>query len=371
MTHSRFNILFLCLLTGVADAATTLTSSFTITNSTIERFEFNSTDLSATYTDTGGGLFKITDNFTDANLANFLNYGNQQLGFERTNSLLTVTLTGQRLGHKFNVYAKYANSSFQSVNKSAAGILPDSTFNNGCIKVYPMVGEQARDIIFYEFQASSDVTKNCRGHTVDHTFPITTQPLKGIKRDFYIDIGRLQKQTDYLSAPPDTYKGTSVYQGEKIANRVGNGFIVRYTNNITILKKPYFESVSLPSGKNVFDVRTVASNIRGDVAIPFVIKGQFTAYDTINLNVTSGNNYRLQGSSGNQIPYSLNMTVGSQKTYPLVTDGTGTGAAIIKNLAPEGGTIQGRFNADFSVNKNTTVTGDYTDNLVAVFELTL
>lgn len=365
-------VLMLSFFSCMVQAATTVTSTFVITNKTIESNAITSTDSTMRYTDeTGNGLYKISDNYQDANI-NALLYGNQQLGLVRNTSTVSIIMKGVKLGHTFTVTGKYANSSI-SVPGISGGFFSNSN-NNGCTSVYPQSG--AGEPAVFTINADRDVTKNCTGRTGDISFTYSNRTLSvsGVDRIFYLDIGRLQSDPEYRKSPPDTYVGTGVFRGEVIKNRVGSGYTPVYTNNITIVKNPYFESVTLAAGDNVFDTRTIGGKIEGNLVIPFVINGHITPYNTISLQVNSLNGFKLQsGATGSSatIPYSLRITTGSERSYSLATNGGGSGSAIISNPETESYAIQGRFSADFSIDKNTAVTGDYSDTLTAIFQLAL
>lgn len=366
-------VLMLSFFSCVVQAATTVTSTFVITNKTIESNAITSTDSTMRYTDeTGNGLYKISDNYQDANIQDARQYGNTQLGLVRNTSTVSIALKGVKLGHTFTVLGKYANSSI-TARIPAGGFFYNSA-RNGCLSVTPTAGSD--DPVNYVILSSSDVTKNCTGRTSDLSFNLINGQLnvRGVFRDFYLDIGRLQSDPEYRKAPPDTYTGTGVFRGEVIKNRVGSGYTPVYTNNITIVKNPYFESVTFPAGDNVFDTRTIGRHIQGNLNIPFVINGHFTPYNTISLQVISLNGFKLQsGTAGSSatIPYSLGMTAGSGRSYSLATNGSGSGSATISNPEAESYAIQGSFNADFAIDKNTAATGDYSDTLTAIFQLAL
>ncbi|EHX95590.1 cS5 fimbrial minor pilin subunit [Escherichia coli C691-71 (14b)] len=366
-------VLTLGFFSFMVQAATTVTSEFEITNKTIEKYTISSTDSTMTYTDvSGSGLYKISDQYSDANV-NIRNYGNHQFGLLRNNSTVNIIMKGVNLGHTFTVQGKYANSAVSVPN-------PQKSFtvrsNNGCSSVSSAYLGNA-SYTLYEIRSSNDVTRNCSGQTDQYThMPNNSGQVNvtGIYRDFYLDIGRLQSDAEYRKAPPDTYIGTGTFAGEVLKNRVGSGYTPTYTNKITIIKKPYFESVTLPTVDNIFDTRTIGRQIQGNLVIPFVINGHFTPYNTISLQVISLNGFKLQsenvGSSAT-IPYSLNMTIGSERRYSLATNGNGLGNVTINNLESDGYSIQGRFNADFLIDKNTAVTGDYADTLTAIFQISL
>ncbi len=359
---------------GYAYASTTLTSKFVITNRNIDSHIFHSTDSTATVLDiTGNGLYKISDNFLDAN-RNMLDTGNHQYGLVRSGgSLVRITLTGQRLKHQFTVFAKYANSRIRSDTHAAmAGFNTPKPVNNGCTNISPLKPPVDGRTAEFEISSSNDVTADCYGRTLDHSFYRVNNQVRtyGVSRDFLIDIGRLQNDINYRSAPPDTYVGSATYTGEEIKNRVGGTYPIVYINNMTIVKNPYFESVTINAGDNLFDVRSDTVNINGNLTIPYVINGQFTPYNTITLNVTSANGFNLKNGS-NSIPYSFYTKVGNQKAYVLAKNGVSQGSQIIQNLPADMSALRSEFLADFTISKSGIVTGDYTDTLTAVFQISL
>lgn len=357
-------------------AATTVTSEFEITNRVIDSSSITSTDNTMTYTDVGNGLYKIHDNFRDANIPDIRSYGNQQLGLTRNNSLIKITMTGQKLGHKFTVSAKYANSEIRAFS-NVSGYF--STYkNNGCENVQPAT-EVITGVTFvdYNITSNSNVNMDCAASTIDvgwafWLYPVNSIRVEGVSRDVYLDIGSLNKSKQYRDVPPDIYTGKSSYNGEVIKNRVGDGYRVYYYNNIKIIKNPYFENVTLPAGDNIFDVKTIGNDINGNLVIPYVINGHFTPYNRIVLNVLSLNGFKLKDSISNKsIPYSLSTNIGGQKKYTLANLGVGAGAVTIGNLANESYALQGKFDADFTIDKSTAVVGDYNDELTAIFQIEL
>ncbi|WP_336285978.1 fimbrial protein [Citrobacter arsenatis] len=357
----------------IANADTTVTSNFIITNKSIDSYNITSTDTTASSFDAGGGLFKITDQYQDANV-NILDYGNQQLGFVRLNSRVNIVLKGKKLGHTITVNGKYANSAISvqpygrnyfSVNK-----------NEGCSKIAPIGSQTAGSVLTFTITSDDNVLNDCTGQSDQYNLTSVNGMIRavGVSRDFYLDIGRLQSDPVYRNAPPDTYVGTGVFKGESIQNRVGAGYKPSYINTITIVKNPYFEGVTLNPGENVFDTRTTGSQIQGNLVIPYVINGHFTPYNTISLQVHSLNGFKLHSNlSGSTaaIPYSLSTTVGSQRVYTLATKGSGSGNVTINSLEAESYALQGRFNADFTIDKNTAEIGDYSDTLTAIFQISL
>ncbi|EAN5735411.1 fimbrial protein [Salmonella enterica] len=364
------------LLAGSAFASTTVDSEFVITNRKIDSYHFESTDVTATFTDTtGNGLYLIHDNFTDANIPDLLKYGNQQLGFSRSNSLIRIKMTGQKLGHSFVVSAKYAKSSFMVTNKKSVYAYYPNLVNNGCYSVQPdSVVNGATDVI-YTIDSGSNMNTNCTGKTADAIFNYPDERgmyTKGIERDVYLDLESLQNDKAYRDAPPDTYVGMNNFSAETIKNTVGNGYPINYVNKITIIKNPYFENVTLPPDDNIFDIRNVGSDVRGNLVIPYVINGYFTPYNSITLSVTSLNDFKLKDANFNEIPYSLTTGIGSQKEYSLVTSGVSNVTTVtINNLTNENYALQGRFNANFSVNKSFVQSGEYRDILTVIFQIAL
>ncbi|ECI0840257.1 fimbrial protein [Salmonella enterica subsp. diarizonae] len=371
----------LCLLLAtpafaVLTPTTTVTSEFVITNRTIENAEFKSTASGfSSENSNGNGLYKMSDNFSDANVNNLLlTGGNHQIGLKRVGSLFEVEMKGEKLGHKFKVKGKYANSRFHvdSAAKRAFGEVYKN--DGGCTTVTPSdVPYLDTKPVSYEITSNNNVQADCKGTTYDVGYS-ATPPLKsaGLSRDVYLDLSLLQKDKAYRDAPPDTYTGTNTYSGEAITNRwSGPSVKIYYINKIKIIKNPYFENVTLPTGDNIFTVKTVGSNVRGELVIPYVINGHFTPYNRITLNVTSLNNFKLKSMDSHEIPYSLTTGIGSQKEYSLVTSGTSHAPVTITNLTNENYALQGRFNANFSIAKSAVNVGDYTDTLTAIFEIAL
>ncbi|HAF1611012.1 TPA: fimbrial protein [Salmonella enterica] len=363
------------LLSGAVFAGTTVTSEFVITNRKIDSYTFRSTDPTFHVTDNGNGLFQLHDNNTDANI-NILRYGNQQMGLQRTNgSLIRIRMTGQRLGHSFVVSGKYANSSIRLTTGTDISGTFTTTWNRGCSVVSDDYSDRGAPV--FTINSSDDVNADCAGVTNELGVNIPDSGVvnaQGVSRDVYLDLGRLQNDKAYRDAPPDVYTGQSIFHNERVANRVGDGYWIYYTNNITIVKNPYFEGVTLPTGDNIFDVRTTGNEIRGNLVIPYVINGYFTPYNKITLNVTSSNGFKLKDTSSpdkKEIPYSLSTNTGSQRVYPVAINGVSQGVVIISNLPGESYALQGRFNADFSVDKSSAQTGDYSDTLTAVFQISL
>ncbi|HGG6756601.1 TPA: fimbrial protein [Salmonella enterica subsp. enterica serovar Java] len=376
---NKKNLLIMSVLLKLSNgyASTTVTSEFEVTNRVIEKAVITSTDSTMSYSDVGNGLYKIHDNFLDANIPDIRNYGNQQTGLERGNSLIKIIMTGQKLGHKFTVNAKYANSEV-SISNYINGWFSDVYHNTGCSAVEPnRVIPNGSGVITYKISSSDNVNNNCVAHTFDTNwafwlYNVPQIRVQGVSRDVYLDIGGLNKSKQYRDVPPDIYKGVNSYYGETIKSRVGDGYKIYYNNNITIVKNPYFEGVALPAGDNIFDVRTTGNDIRGNLVIPYVINGYFTPYNRIILNVTSLNGFKLKDiSARNSIPYSLSTRVGGQKRYSLATSGVSNGTVTIDNLSNESYALQGRFDSDFSIDKSTAQVGAYSDELTAIFQVEL
>ncbi|EJD1358004.1 fimbrial protein, partial [Salmonella enterica] len=180
-----------------------------------------------TYTDVGNGLYKIHDNFRDANIPDIRSYGNQQIGLTRNNSLIKITMTGQKLGHKFTVSAKYANSEIRAFS-NVSGYF--STYkNNGCTNVQPATEViTGATFVDYNITSNSNVNMDCAASTIDVSwafwlYPVNSIRVEGVSRDVYLDIGSLNKSKQYRDVPPDIYTGKSSYNGEVIKNRVGDG----------------------------------------------------------------------------------------------------------------------------------------------------
>lgn len=377
MNKKNFLVMVVLLKLSSGYASTTVTSKFEITNRVIKTATITSTDNTMSYSDVGNGLYKIHDNFLDANIPDIRSFGNQQTGLERTNSLIRITMTGQKLGHKFTVNAKYANSEV-TIFSYVAGGFSEVYRNSGCSAVEPnRIIPNGSGSITYTISSSDNVNNNCVAHTFDTDwafwlYSVPQMRVQGVSRDVYLDIGGLNNSKQYRDVPPDIYTGVKSYSGETIKNRVGDGYKVYYNNNITIIKNPYFEGVTLPAGDNIFDVRTTGNDIQGNLVIPYVINGHFTPYNRIILNVTSLNGFKLKDiSAKNSIPYSLSTRIGGQKKYSLASSGVSNGIVTIGNLSNESYALQGRFDSDFSIDKSTAQAGDYSDELTAIFQVEL
>lgn len=382
----RHGILFvnLCfLLAAPAFADTIVTSEFVITNKIIESHTFNSEASGFSVTDTtGNGLYKMTDSYADANVADIRGqWGlNQQPGLKRTSSLFSIRMKGQKLGHEFTVKGKYANSKIVIHTLPREGVIkgsfPEAYTRKGCTSVVPeKLLVNGVTAVEYNIKSDNNVNNDCVAETfyADFTWNpgLVMKITDGGNREVYLDLGSLQKDKKYRDAPPDVYTGVGVYNGERVSDHYGSQHPIPYTNKIKIIKNPYFENVTLPQSDNIFTVKTVGNDVRGDLIIPYVINGHFTPYNKITLNVTSLNNFKLKSVDSHEIPYSLTTGIGSQKEYSLVTSGTSNGSVTITNLTNENYALQGRFNAGFSIDKSAVAVGDYTDTLTAIFEIAL
>ncbi|EUD07283.1 hypothetical protein [Providencia alcalifaciens] len=350
---------------------TTVKSFFEITNNSLDKIKIESTDKTMHYRDVGNSLFEITDNYTDANI-NALQYGNQQLSFRRQTSLIKINMIGKKLGHKFTVYGKYANSNISVA--SPGGTYFNTYKNNGCNLVSPNPNNYDKSPPNYVISSDNNVKKDCIGSTIEINLS-KNNPLSviGKNRVVYLDIGDLIKSSEYKNAPPDIYIGTSIYTGEVIHNRVGSRYTPRYINDITIQKNPFFEGVSLPVQENNFNIKNIEKNIIGQLTIPYVINGQFTPYNKIKLNISSDNNFSLiNKTNSSRIPYSLTTTIGTRQ-IDLVNNGQLQNSGLIEltNLPKEIYAIQARFDANFSIKNNISITGDYSDNITAIFQISL
>lgn len=384
MKHGILCINLCFLLTAPAFAAT-VNSEFVITNRTIESSQFESDAAGFLVTDVNGnGLYKMKDDFNDATFNQIYHLAgswlNQQPGFKREGSQFVVAMKGEKLGYTFNVKGKYANSKVTIYAVKGEGHIEsaygDLYKNTGCISVTPSdVAVPGSLGVDYEITSDSDVNKNCVADTFYMNYGWDKSDLyirtKGVLREVYLDAGALQKDPKYRNAPPDVYKGTAIYNKEAFVGHGGGILYLPYTNNIKITKNPYFENVTLPVIDNVFAVRTVGNDVRGDLVIPYVINGHFTPYDRIKLSLTSLNSFKLKDGSSHDIPYSLTTGIGRQQEHSLVTSGTYNGEVTINNLMNENHALQGQFNANFSVAKTAVTPGNYTDTLTAIFEIAL
>ncbi|EBU1124674.1 fimbrial protein [Salmonella enterica] len=385
----KHGILFinLCFLLAVpAFADTTVNSEFVITNRTIESSNFDSQAPGFVATDTtGSGLYKMSDNFAEARGDIMSEWGlNQQPGLVRTGSLFSIKMKGEKLGHEFTVKGKYAESSLtiNSEGGYAKGGFTERK-NSGCTSLEPVVSGDSitvtdkSTVAVFSIKSDSNMAVDCKA-TSDYVgyywIPDHNLYLKstGNSRVVYLDLESLQKDKKYRDAPPDIYTGSNTYTGESLVGHGGGVKVFSYTNKIKIIKNPYFENVSLPKSDNVFAVRTVGNDVRGDLVIPYVINGHFTPYNRITLSVSSLNDFKLKDNkSGYEIPYSLTTGIGRQKEHSLVTSGTSHSPVTITNLMNENYALQGQFNANFSIDKSAVNSGEYTDTLTAIFEISL
>ncbi|EBU1141555.1 fimbrial protein [Salmonella enterica] len=381
----KHGILFinLCFLLAVpAFADTTVNSEFVITNRTIESSNFDSQAPGFVATDTtGSGLYKMSDNFEEARGDIMRDWGlNQQPGIVRTGSLFSIKMKGEKLGHEFTVKGKYAESSLviSATDSYASNIFPENR-NTGCDTVRPL--DSSPDVwsgsktISYSITSNNNMDADCKANSGYIVFDTRSGKAKlsseGRLQVVYLDLESLQKNKKYRDAPPDVYNGSNTYDGNSLKGYGGGIKNFKYINNIKIIKNPYFENVTLPKSDNVFAVRKVGNDVRGDLVIPYVINGHFTPYNRITLSVSSLNNFKLKGDSGYEIPYSLTTGIGRQKEHSLVTSGTSHSPVTITNLMNENYALQGQFNANFSIDKSAVNPGEYTDTLTAIFEISL
>lgn len=374
-----FSSLLYVNISYALDKATTVTSNFSITNRVIESANISSVADGFSYIDDGIGFYHMTDNFKDATITDIRKAtgANQQWGFRRNKSLFKVKMTGQRLGHSFYVLGKYAKS---SVTLSVSGNVGVSGgFNeyakSGCTLVEPsIIVVNGTFSVPYSIEVGRAMIENCFNA---RSFEVSYDPggiisSKGINREVYLDIGGLQKNADYRKAPPDIYQGSDSFVADLIHSRVGDDIRMFYNSKITIQKNPYFEGVTLPAGDNVFDVKKVKNQLKGNLTIPYVINGQFTPFNQIKLTVTSTNGFKLKDTSNNEIPYSLSTTIGVRKLNIADNGITVNPQSVITftDLSKEFYALQGRFDADFSANSSIQ-TGDYTDTVTAVYTISL
>ncbi|EDI1752823.1 hypothetical protein GD488_25510, partial [Salmonella enterica] len=343
MKHGILCIKLCFLLATPAFAEMTVNSEFVITNRVIESADFQSEAPGFSAKDTGSGLYMMSDNFSEVtgNADTILNRPNlNSVGTLRNKSTFTVQMTGRKLRHVFYVKGKYANS--------VLTVAPSSTNNQGVINTFAngfprsgKCGENTSPLYApgsvpevggfhsqeYTISSDSNVESDCKIHTNALIWDISGGHLgiTGVRRDVYLDLGALQKDPQYRNAPPDIYTGTDRFNHDgvyAVIQRAEYAVGIPYNNKIKITKNPYFENVTLPTGDNIFTVKTVGDNVRGDLVIPYVINGHFTPYNTITLTVESLNGFKLKKSSGSTgIPYSLTTGIGSQKEYSLVTIG--------------------------------------------------
>ncbi|HFW3090907.1 TPA: fimbrial protein [Salmonella enterica subsp. enterica serovar Reading] len=384
--------LYLFLSAQAFAGTETVATHFVITNKTIEEAKIidgTTTASGARILNTGSDIYSVSDDFRSADLTelkdrNIIQNGfNQQPGLKRDTSLFQVEMEGQILHHKFKVKGKYANSSLRIEKQPSSGLIPyslgDKVDTIGCSSVAPTDSrEQLPPNIQFFIKASSDVNSDCTGGTRYITFPVSSGMKlvsTGESREVYLDLGALQRDKAYRDAPPDIYTGEGIYNGEKLRSHNVHHYTLGYRSVIEIIKNPYFENVSLPSGgDNIFSVRKVGNEIRGDLVIPYVINGHFTPYNKITLSLDpQKSNFKLKNTSdpAKEIPYSLSTGIGRQSEYSLVTEGSYTGPIYLTNLTNENHSLQGRFNASFSIDAASVSTGEYTDTLTAIFEIAL
>lgn len=378
MKNISFGIIIFFTFCSVIKAAT-LESSFSITNRIIEKEVIISSEPNMRYTDNGNGFYTITDGHTDANIDN-LNISPQKSawwGYGRSSSLVSITMKGQRLGHTFKVLGKLGESSVRLL-----GNIPTNPDGTGASILAPRVGTcdavNDEDSNYknrkYIITVSSDMNKdarNCFTRILKYTSSNQKISSVGLSRIFYLDLASLQKNIDYRNAPSDVYTGSATTEGAFIAGGNPSQYkrIVPYTNNVTIYKKPYFDNVTLFSSDNIFTIKTIGNKFTGNVSVPLILNGQFTPYDKVTLKVTSNNNFNLKNGT-ESIPYSLSTTLGTRK-FQIANNGISIGVVTFTDLPKSTSSMQGRFDADFSVNTTSISAGDYSDTLTAVYEIDL
>lgn len=360
-------------------SAVTLTSNFTITNRVIEKSSFTSTEPAMTYTDNGSGFYTVTDTHSDANRDNLNSPSvSTYWGYGRRNSLVTISLKGKRLGHNFNVYGKIGDSSVMLVSTIPVDAGGNIGLQPGSSGTCSAVGtnDSLTSRLFYTNVSSTMINDGVGCRTIAPNFGGSSKLIKsvGVSRVFYLDLQSLQNDAKYRAAPPDVYSAVNTFNGNALTAGAGNAFRVDipYINDITIIKKPYFDNVTLLSQDNNFTVKTVGSKVNGSVTVPYVMNGQFTPYDRVTLNVTSLNNFSLVNSldATKKIPYSLSTSLGTRK-FQLATQGAGGGTVLFTDLPKSVSAMQGRYDASFSVDKTSVVSGEYTDTLTAVYQIDL
>ncbi|EKN4699391.1 fimbrial protein [Yersinia ruckeri] len=377
MNKAILGVVTLFAFSSIAEAVT-LTSNFTITNRVIEKESLISTESAMSYSNNGSGFYTITDTHTDANNSNVnaTNPNSSYWGYGRASSIVTIKMKGQRLGYTFNVKGKVGNSSI--MYKAS---IPGSGGSVGVIagNCSFAVNDRLLTDNIYRVNADSNMSTdrvNCFSSSYNYGGATKVIPSIGVSRVFYLDLSSLNNADDYRKAPPDVYIGSNVNNNVSFLSGGNPTSSIRryisYNNYMTIYKKPYFDNVTLLSTENQFTVKTVNNIINGSVTVPYVMNGQFTPYDRITLNVTSLNNFSLVNSSdiSKRIPYSLSTTLGTRK-FQLANKGTGTGTITFTDLPQSASSIQGRFDADFSTDRSSVVTGDYTDVLTAVYQIDL
>lgn len=369
---------------------TVLNSRFEITNRNIENnatFLMTGTGLISAQ-DIGNGLYQIEDDFSTVKNDNLGVYAPYIINLTLDSTSFNVRMVGKKLGHSFNVVGRYYGAEVRLNNM-------EFVVGKDGINIYQVVNKTVGNCNSIYSYSSSGFNLAIVGNTANTSMTCSNanagngaawylnkmnknsiSSLQPIKRDILLDIGGLQKNADYRKAPPDTYVGT-------VTSDVQHSFIFRryevpvaeimvYRNNITIQKNPYFEGITLPAGDNFFDVKKVSNKLKGNLTIPYVMNGQFTPYNTINLEVASNNGFKLKDASNNEIPYSLSTTIGVRKLNIADKGTTVNPQSVIAftDLSKEFYALQGRFDADFSASSSIQ-TGDYTDTVTAVYTISL
>ncbi|EEV3841307.1 hypothetical protein [Escherichia coli] len=377
----RTILLTMVLMTffSISSKAVTLKSNFTITNRVIESESFFSTEPAMKYTNDGTGIYTITDTHTDANIANVNSPSiSSWWGYGRRSSLITITMVGQRLGHTFQVKGKIGNSSISYKAPVVIDSNGNFAFRPGIRGTCTAVSHNSDyNNMGHSIEVDANITNTgvgCKTDALGYASAATKISSVGVSRVFYLDIKSLQNDIAYRSAPPDVYIGSNTFNGISLTAGSNNSYRIDipYINEITIIKKPYFDNVTLLSADNIFTVKTVDNRVLGALSIPYVMSGQFTPYDKVTLNVTSMNNFHLIHSTDatKRIPYNLSTTLGSRK-FQLISNASGTGSVIFTDLPKSTSSMQGRYDASFLVDKNSVIPGEYTDTITAVYQIDL
>lgn len=378
---------------ALADAfvsPTILNAQIRINNKDIVTRNFTITGSSnlVSISDAGNGKFVIEDDFSHARFSTLGNYSTYRLGLQLRNSDIRITMVGRNLGHRFTLQGRYLSAQMQAQGidwwvDSSGNVANAQAPSNGdaqgndCTIVRPIQGRS--DYIWAINNNSFDVTKRCSWtRTGIYQYRPNGNPtsLHGSSRKVLLDIGALQSNLAYRKAPPDIYDGqviSNANSGFSVERwEMPQAYIMQYRTIVQLRKNPYFDGVTLPGGTHNFDVKTVSGQVRGNLTVPYVMNGQFTPYNTISLNVTSSNGFKLKDTNNNEIPYSLSTTIGVRKLN-IANNGAAQNPAstiTFTDLSKEFHALQGRFDADFSAS-TAIPTGTYTDTVTAVYTISL
>ncbi|MGY0144672.1 hypothetical protein [Edwardsiella tarda] len=347
-----------------ADADVTVTSSFSITNKTITAEKVNSTELSMSYSKAGNGYYTIVDANTDVNY----NYPQSAVSLYRTTSVTPITMIGQRTGYRFTLYGKLGETT-ANFNGTRGNRYFNGAKGSNCINSAPDSLNANHTI---KTSDDNNGSVDCKNSYLT-IYVWDTLKINGVRRTYHLDLASLLNDSAYIKAPLDVYIGSSTNSGQNIIREtLATVRTSYYKNNVTIYKKPYFDSVTFSASEGKFTTLAIGQKIIGSVTVPYLLSGKFTPYDRITLNVSSKNGFSLVNGADNskRIPYSLSTTLGVRK-YNLVNSGVSLGGAIFTNLPENTNAIQGRFDADFSVSKATVINGDYVDTLTAIYQIDL